>query len=314
MNSLLKSKEAILSEVDQKWDDFVSKNFKKNYIEKYLMVLINSKISPFIYCKNCNKFFATYKWSETQKKIYNNASSNILKHAKCSKSIQPKLPNFSKTTLPPSLRSEIAKLYALEISKHPTISFNAGVDTFNKIANHISSLAIKASRNYEFDVSRQFVSEQHALIGSDQKTKNSKFFASNSKNSSLVIDHWSKAGTNFLGIIARTTDNHYKVNEYLLCFNQASSDKSGDGVFQDLISKVPSFSSRLPVTSDNCFAMNAALAGYKNGPERSRTKKIYCIEHILAKIDENVHKISPIKKLDAMIADINSFFNYRHTK
>ena len=60
--------------------------------------------------------------------------------------------------------------------------------------------------------------------------------------------------------------------------------------------------------------MVAALVGYKNKEKHTQVCKFFCIEHNFAKLDESIHRIHEIKKLDNEINDLDSFSNYRDKK
>lgn len=294
----------------------IGRHYKKHFESRFRSMGYNGEMLPSIQCKDCSKVFLMYKWSDKKNGVYTNTASNILNHAKCTVRFynQPTIDIFKPHALTPSLRDAFCNLYADIISQHPTISVKSGVEIMNSVANFASKIAMQHSKTYDIDVSRKLVGKKIIDNGKEQARKNRDYFAKNYENSSMVIDHWSKAGSNFLGVIGRTIKEDYSVNEYLLHFTPASDDKSGDGIHSQVVSLLPQSNICLPVISDNCPSMIAALSGYKNKAKRTQVCKVFCIEHYLAKVDEAIHRLKMVKDLEKTINEIDSFFNYRDKK
>ena len=296
---------------------FMGRNFSKHFVNSFSTMAHYDIFLPTIKCNKCNGIFYMYRWSDKKNDFYNYSASNILKHAKCAdvdQLFQPKLKSIVPAKLPSKVRTEFCSLAADLVSMYPTISIQSGVDFLNQVATRASQISIQANQAFNFDISRQLVSKTILSKGQDQGELNCQFFKENISKSCLIIDHWSKGGTNYFGIIARTITKQYYVCEYLLHFKVADDDKTGDGIYNQLSKLLPENDIAIPVVSDNCPSMVAALSGYKNKTPRARVYKIFCIEHFLAKIDESIHKICNIKKLDKMISSIDSYFNYRSEK
>lgn len=272
------------------------------------------RLLPTIKCKNCLKVFFLYKWSDKKNDKYTNSASNILSHAKCTHNLQPRITQYKDSPLPNDLRQDVVEFYAHELCQHNTISFLAGTQLLNECAKFISKLTIKCGKTYNYDISRQNVSDTTNEVGKENLENNLNYFFKNAQNSSVIIDHWSHHGYNFFGIIGRTVNKKYSCDEYLLSFAPASADKTADGIYKNLLDVLPPITTPIPIISDNCATMVAALNGYKNSGGREKVFKIYCIEHFVAKIDEKIHAIDFVRKLDKQINAIDSYFNYRHHK
>lgn len=101
-----------------------------------------------------------------------------------------------------------------------------------------------------------------------------------------------------------------KINiRYCVIFTEASNDKTHTGYIKDFESILnANLSFEIPMMTDNCATMIKALKTSQN------SRKIYCAAHKLAKLDDYIHRIDSIKKLDYQIIQINAYFNYRSSK
>ena len=119
--------------------------------------------------------------------------------------------------MPKIPRNDYANFLSEELPKHPTISINAGTILCNKVAYFISTSTMSHKKNFDYDVSRQFVAEKITENGTVVLKENIELFKKNYSNSSLIIDHWSSHGRCFLAVISRMfTDN--KIIEKLIDF------------------------------------------------------------------------------------------------
>ena len=94
----------------------------------------------------------------------------------------------------------------------------------------------------------------------------------------------------------------------MLGFFEANTDKSAQGYIADLNTLIKQPEVEIPVMSDNCATMK------KVGKISKRFKKVNCAAHMLAKIDDKLHKIPQIEKLDSCLSKLNAYFNYRHDR
>ena len=145
------------------------------------------------------------------------------------------------------------------------------------------------------------------------KSRAIRFFTDNINCSSIVVDHWSHGGTNFIGIIGRTFKNG-SLKEYLIALESADVDKRSIGIYQNVTSVLGIENSNcfIPVITDNTASMVKAF-----NPNESFNDcfyKIFCIEHVLAKIDDRMHKLEIFKDIDSCISAVDSYFNRRHEK
>ena len=273
------------------------------------------KTYPHIQCKTCNQYFQMYKWSESQNRIYRNSNSNILKHAKCRNKDQALLADFNKETLTAQLRTTFGRIYAKFLITHPTVSFLSGIEIMNDIANEVSNVVTRYKKNFDFNISRQYVTELVGQLGREKQQESIKFFQKFAESTSLVIDHWTNSGTNYIGVVANSVDQNLKIHRYVLAFEVASTDKSGHGIYENVLKIIQIvLKVKIPVISDNCPSMVVAWDGRKNQSGRDEFYKVYCLEHILCKIEEKLHKSQFFKDFNSNLNKLDAFFNHRHEK
>ena len=238
--------------------------------------------------------------------VRSNSKSNIVNH-KCAKNIDPLvMDDFQLSTLPDKLRSVFTKKLAKILTNYPTISTNAGVAFANEVCTLASEITIQTKKQFGFDASRQKVSKDQRNIGNELIEKNKKIHFEN--QSSLVIDHWSCHGRNFLAIISRViVDN--KPREMLLHFDLANRDKTSRGITEDLQPFLKANGLPVPIISDNCSTMVATEKYSEN-----KFFKVFCLEHKLAIVENKLHKNAFFADIDKKILAINQFFNCRHEK
>ena len=231
--------------------------------------------------------------------------------------IQPKLTDVVKSKLTLEQRQAFSTFLAEKIATHNTISLLSGTSFANEIANFVSNMVARSGKNYEFNLSRQHVAESIQKLGNMCSEKAAARLKNNYNFTSLIIDHWSKGGYNFLGIIARTVSKNFQVSEFLVSFKIANSDKTANGIYENLLQYIHPDLGTIAIISDNCSAMIAAIDGKLNSATGNRegrpgVYKITCLEHLASNFDERVHKIEEIYKIDQMIQKISSYYNYRH--
>ena len=144
-----------------------------------------------------------------------------------------------------------------------------------------SELTISGNRPIKFDLDRHYLANTQLQIGKQAIAKNFILFQQNP--STLVIDHWSSHGTNFLAIITRINMNG-KISEHLLHFDIANADKSALGITNDIMPYVTEKYFPVPIVSDNCATM---LAMDKFSSDKFF--KVYCLEHKLAICKNSIH-------------------------
>lgn len=147
--------------VDEKKVDFdvdpngdIGKHYSKHFKERFSTMALNDELLPAIRCNECSKIFQIYKWSYKKNGVYTNSASNILNHAKCTKttSSQTNLHTFVRHKLPPTLRNELCSLYAKLIAENPSISALSGTNIMNEIANFVIKIALQYDKNYIIDI------------------------------------------------------------------------------------------------------------------------------------------------------------------
>lgn len=296
----------------------VQSHFEKNFMENYSLMLINDKVLPTISCDNCHDTFYMWKWSKTSRKIYTNTVTNVLNHAKCRKGTtnHTRIDVYSKIELPDSKREEFAYFIASQVSQFNTLSINSATKFANNIARFATEKNLGSHRLFNYNISRQNVSAKLIEMGQSKLEAARKYFEKNYRYSAVVFDHWSKGGYNFIGIIARIAEKDFKITNKVISFSIASSNKSATGIYDNLIQFIHIDICPLPIISDNCSAMIAAIDGhiYKNQRNpREGVYKIYCLEHKLSVFDEKVHSHF-LSEIDNQITKINAFYNYRHKR
>ena len=291
--------------------------FEQHFKGSYSAILKDGSPTPFIKCNECNKNFHTHKYSSSQERIYNNSVSNILKHVCKNKDLQKnqKLTQMFAKPLSPQLRKQVGRYYARKLIAHPTISVSAGTDLLNENSKEIANLTYSHRQVFDFNVSRQFVTAEIADIGREEKQKASRFFIENYKSSSIIVDHWSHNGINYVGIIGKTF-MFDAIKEYLIALEIADSDKTAVGINQNVASILNlshhQCQTRIPVITDNTYTMVRAFNASNDWNQYFY--KVFCVEHLLAKVDEELHKLPIFKDVDEAIVKIDAFFNYRSGK
>ena len=275
------------------------------------MVTINTSLLPYVICSKCAQFFFLYKIDGG--KIKANSLTNLIKHTnnciKVVKTPQVSIRNFAAAPMPDSMRENLSRYIAEYISKSPTLSIQAATDFANNLLSSITPDILNNGNQFNYNVSRQLVATKIRDIGEKRKKLNIKKFNENIWFSSLTFDHWTAHGTNFFCAIATTTTPDYDRDQYCVKFKVASKDKTSNGYINDFESLFANknLNFQVPMMTDNCYTM------VKAGRISKLSKKIYCFAHLLNKINEDLHNLPAIKKLDSDIKDINSFFNYRHS-
>ena len=208
--------------------------------------------------------------------------------------------------MPIEFRSSLTEIIARLVSKNPTLSINVATKFANEILNQMSPKILRQGKNFEYNISRQIVAEKIKNLGLCKKNLNLEKLNKNIFASCIVFDHWSSHGKNFFCAIAHTVNDKFERDQYCVALKQASADKTSNGYRQDLeqlFSNISNF--EVPCVTDNCATM---IKASKISPV---SKKIYCMAHLLAKIDDDLHKIPSICTLDKQISNLNSYFNYR---
>lgn len=265
------------------------------------------KLLPFIVCKDCLHSWFMYRINKAGM-VRSNSKSNYVNHF-CSKSTDHTLIDSMKAyNLDDNARNHFSDIFSTILSKFPTVSANAGVQIMNECATAVSEYSARTKKPYNFDISRQHVSKKLKSKAQSKAQDNRNFFLEHYESSSLIIDHWSNHGSNFLAIISRTWLND-EVCEKLLHFDIASNDKSSQGIVNDFNQYLAPSDTGLPIISDNCSVM-VALDKYSN----SQFFKIYCLEHKLSRIESKLHLNNFFAEIDSKLALINSYFNTRHSK
>lgn len=210
----------------------VDKHFG-TFDEKYRMVSDEDCILPFIRCNACENVWRLYKFQNGLTK--SNPRSNIESHLCNETRTQAKIDQITPKDMG-QYRDEVSKSFSQILSRYPTISTQAGTQLMNDIANYVSSFTIMRKKNFNFNLSRQNISDKTKDLARAKAAKNIDQFCANYDQSSILIDHWSAHGRNFFAIIARVYDfqaltesNPCPVNEFLLHFSEANSDKSAKG-------------------------------------------------------------------------------------
>ena len=282
----------------------------KTFDDKYKLAKKkeDGTLLPWVICTQCNAMKRLYKWQNGITK--SNPRSNIESHV-CVNQEGDKQPKIHQMTLKElgSFRSEIATEFSRILLKYPTVSVLSGTGICNDVSNFISNFTSTKKKRFKFDVSRQNVAATTKELAQAKVAVNRDLFKKNYSQSSILIDHWTAHGRNFLAIIARIYDqSNSKVDQILLHFDEANKDHTAKGIYEDIKPYVQEkIELPLPIVFDNCNTM-IAVDRYSDG----NVFKIYCLEHKLAIINKNLHKKPIFKTLDEKLAQINAYFNYRH--
>lgn len=244
----------------------------------------------------------------------NNSNSNILGHLekkRNSSNVQP-LKNYLK---PAKMNRVVKERFTGEIAsllaEMPTISTSAGVKFANKLLSRVQRDILQASRPLKMNFSRKKVGSTMTRIGQERKERIIKQVNAHLSRICVVFDHWSRHGRNFFGGIVRTSEANYSNKEYVTGFFYANEDKRAEGYIKDISKDIkvpPSSSFKVNLMGDNCRAMLRAGRISKN------FKKVHCVPHVLAKIDEKIHQLPQVKAVDDQIWKLNGHFNYRHRR
>ena len=221
---------------------------------------------------------------------------------------QPLITNTAFKQLPESLRDVLADEMAILIGTHPTLSTLSTVDYTNSLLNKVVPEILKYGHMFNFNVSRQKIGQSIESKGQALKNANLKILNENIYTSSLIFDHWTNHGKNFIALVGQTCFDDLKVKPYVVGFRISNEDKSADGYIKDFESVLSkNYDFPMPMCTDNCPTMVKALRISSN------STKIYCLCHKLAKIDDKIHSEAKFfKDLDYEITKVNSYFNSRH--
>ena len=222
---------------------------------KYSMIreVETERLTPFITCDSCSKVWWMY--TKPNDTVRSNSKSNINPH-NCTPpgSEQATLDESTFHPLTNLQRQQLSKEIAQILAEEPTVSTHAGVKIANRGANIASKLTMKARKPLKFDLSRQNVSKTQIELGKEIIKSNLQLYEANP--SSLIIDHWSSHGRNFIAIIARSIDNG-SVKETLIHFAIANDDKSAYGITEDVMPFLKEKTLPVPIISDNCSVIVA---------------------------------------------------------
>ena len=252
-----------------------------------------------------------YKYSEPQNRIYQNTASYILKYD-CVKSDQKTLDwtNWSQKIY--QLSYEVILLIYM---RRIQLSQYSPVSIWWIICYEIAEITYRHKQVHKFDISRQYTTLKIIEQGVKAKQKALRFLLDITITSSLIINHWSHNETNFVGIIGKALKNG-EIREYLLSLQVADSNKSAFGINSNVISILglnsDNCATKIPVITDNTNSM--VFAFNTSETWNHCFYKIFCVKHLLAKIDEQLHKCEIFAKFDKFINSIDSYFDYRSEK
>ena len=188
----------------------------------------NDVILPYVHCSICKNHWYLYKVDGGTIKA--NSIANIQRHLNSCKSqnsnlIQTPIVHHAISQMPNDFRSHLTETIARFIAKSPTLSINAATKFANNLLNEMSPKILRQGKNFEYNTSRQIVSEKIKDIGISRKHLNRKKLNENLSSSSIVFDHWSSHGKNFFCAIAHTVNDQFDREHYCVSLKQACADK-----------------------------------------------------------------------------------------
>ena len=134
----------------------------------------------------------------------NNSKTNFIHHD-CSSTItkaEPLIHFVKPVEMSLSVRQQLSDKIALLIAERPTLSINCATDFANKILDVCQSDILRSGRPFNFNFHRNTISSKIIEMGMNQKKENLEMLNSSLPFVTIIFDHWSQHGVNFLGAIA----------------------------------------------------------------------------------------------------------------
>ena len=125
--------------------------------------------------------------------------------------------------------------------------------------------------------------------------------------SSLGVDHSTRAGINYCGIVANYCDPELNRHTYALRLNAADPDKSALGVvmdFEDIL--VENTKTEQFVVGDNCRTMEAM----EKWIDTKKFSKIYCGLHGVNSFHDDTSALDFFKTIDDQLDRLDTWLNH----